>query len=64
MAGVLLCHAQSASKSICSSAPLSSEYRLGTRVASRPERSYTFERLGGLDWPSNKYRSGPVVPVE
>ena len=49
-AGVVLGHTQRASKSICSSgAPLSSEYRLGTRVASSAERSRTFESDVGLE---------------
>jgi len=49
-AGVLLGHAQSASKSICSSgALLSSEYRLGTRVASSAEISRALESESGFD---------------
>lgn len=39
VAGVLLGQAHSVSKSICSSSPLSSLCRLGTRVASNAERS-------------------------
>jgi hypothetical protein len=49
MAGVLLGHAHSASKSICSSCPDSSECRLGTRVASSAERSSIADNDGGLD---------------
>lgn len=62
--GVLLGHAHSASKSICSSAPLSSEYRLGTRVASKPDRSSTLDKLGGRDGASMVYGSLPDMVAE
>lgn len=56
VAGVLLGHAHSASKSICSSAALSSECKLGTRVFSSAERSSIIDNDGGLDG----VRSGSV----
>lgn len=49
VAGVLLGQAHNASKSICSSWPDSSECRLGTRVASRADKSSIMDREGGFE---------------